>query len=381
MNTIYFEKANLNPTGEIKSTDTHTAINAVAIVTGISWQDVVKKLVEQAHIRSNLPSYSTCITDMIRALGFRKSDSGLRAKDLLEKNNNLKSKRKYIIKFHYSGYFAMVPNEADSYTVKGIADSNDNIDISNYFIEDAWEFYPETDNRTGIFRATNQRSMPEDHKRFKAQNLNPQNKYIGDCVIRALSAAYDDCSWDKALDYLAQASNYCDPTINSTPNVTLTLSKLGFESHKKIYRNNKLLTGNEFCELMSHLYFNGERIFAFVGSSHCAAILPIMQDDGTYIYKIQDTWDSTSKKIGDYWTYKKEKQTLRKNLTFNELELNEKIVHPTFGEGTIIKINLSGNHKILDIDFMNYGIKKISEDWLLKTLKLKVAPKLSINSA
>lgn len=106
-----------------------------------------------------------------------------------------------------------------------------------------------------------------------------------------------------------------------------------------------------------------------------------MQDDGTYIYKIQDTWDSTSKKIGDYWTYKKEKQTLRKNLTFNELELNEKIVHPTFGEGTIIKINLSGNHKILDIDFMNYGIKKISEDWLLKTLKLKVAPKLSINSA
>lgn len=61
MNTIYFEKTNLKPTGEIKSTDTHTAINAVAIVTGISWQDVVKKLVEQAHIRSNLPSYSTCI--------------------------------------------------------------------------------------------------------------------------------------------------------------------------------------------------------------------------------------------------------------------------------------------------------------------------------
>lgn len=85
MNPIYFEKTNLNPTGKIKSTDAHSAINAVAIVTGISWQDAVKKLVEQAHIRSNLPGYSTCITDMIRVLGFRKSDSSLRVKDLLGK--------------------------------------------------------------------------------------------------------------------------------------------------------------------------------------------------------------------------------------------------------------------------------------------------------
>ncbi len=366
MHTIHFEETNLNLTGERRLTATHSEVNAVAIATNTSWKDVVKSLIEQAHLRSNMPSYSTCITDTIRAFGFKKSDSHLCVKDLVEKINKQKETRKYIIKLRYSGYFAIVPNETDLYIVKGITNSNAN--ISNRFIEEVWEFYPGTDNRTGLSRTTNKRSLPEDHKGFKAKNLNPQDKYIGDCVIRALSAAYNDCSWDDAMDYLAQASNYCEPIINSTTNINLTLSKLGFEHHKKICRNNKMLTGKEFCELMSHTYFKGEKIFAYVGSSHCAAILPIKQGNGTYIYKIQDTWDSTSKKIGDYWTYKEEKKVHHPNLTFGNLKLNEKISHPRFGEGTIVNITLSGNNKILEVDFNEYGIKKISEDWLQKNI-------------
>lgn len=369
MNTIHFEETNLNPTCERKLTATHTAVNAVAIATNVSWQEVVKSLIEQAHIRSNMPSYSTCITDMIRAFGFKKTDSYLSVKELFEKIKVQKETKKYIIKLRYSGYFSIVPNEADLHVVKGITNSNAN--ISNRFIEEVWEFYPGTDNRTGLSRTTTKRSMPEDHKGFKAKNLNPQDKYIGDCVIRALSAAYNDCSWDEAMDYLAQASNYCEPIINSTPNINLTLSKLGFEHHKKICRNNKMLTGKEFCELMSHTYFKGEKIFAYVGSSHCAAILPIKQDDGTYIYKIQDTWDSTTRKIADYWVYKGEKKVHHLNLKFNSLKLNEKIVHPRFGEGTIVNITLSGNSKILEVDFNEYGIKKISEEWLQKNISKK----------
>ncbi len=86
MNTIHFEETNLNPTGERRLTATHTAVNAVAIAINISWQEVVKSLIEQAHIRSNMPSYSICITDMIRACGFKKFDSYLYVKDLVEKN-------------------------------------------------------------------------------------------------------------------------------------------------------------------------------------------------------------------------------------------------------------------------------------------------------
>ena len=324
----------------------------------------MKKLIEQAHIRSNMPSYSTCITDMLRACGFKKIESYLYFKNLLEKLNNLNIKRKYILKLRYSGYFALVPDESGIYMVKGITTGNFN--ILNRYIEELWEFHPGTDNRTGLFRTTSKRSMPEDSKKFHAKNLNPQDKYVGDCVIRALSASYNDCTWDEAMDHLARASNYCEPIINSTPNINLTLSKLGFEHHKKIIRNNKMLTGKEFCELMSHTYFKGERIFAYVGTNHCAAILPIKQDDGRFIYKIQDTWDSTSRKIGDYWIYKKEKNIAYPSLKVNVLKLNEKIVHPRFGEGTIVKICPSGNCKILEIDFYKYGIKKISEDWLQK---------------
>lgn len=366
MNTLYFEETNLNPSGERKLTATHTAVNAVAIATNTSWQEVVKNLIEQAHIRSNMPSYSTCITDMIKAYGFKKTDSYLYVKDLVEKINGQKETSKYIIKLRYSGYFAMLPIDSNSYAVKGITNSSTN--ISNRFIEEVWAFYPGTDNRTGFYRTTNKRSMPEDHKGFKAKNLNPKNKYIGDCVIRALSAAYNDCSWDAAMDHLAEASNYCEPIINSTPNINLTLNKLGFEHYKKIYRNNKMLTGKEFCELMSHTYFKGEKIFAYVGSSHCAAILPVKQDNGTYIYKIQDTWDSTTRKIGDYWVYKGEKKVHHPNLTFNNLKLNEKISHPTFGEGKVINIILSGNSKILEVNFNSYGIKKISEEWLQRNV-------------
>lgn len=369
MNTLYFEETNLNPTGERKLTATHTAVNAVAIATNTSWQEVVKSLIEQAHIRSNMPSYSTCITDMIRAFGFKKSDSYLYVKDLVEKINEQKETRKYIIKLRYSGYFAMVPNDTNSYVIKGITNSSTN--ISSRFIEEVWKFYSVTDNRTGLSRITNKRSMPEDHNGFKAKNLNPQDKYIGDCVIRALSAAYNDCSWDDAMDYLAQDSNYCEPIINSTPNINLTLSKLGFKHYHKICRNNKMLTGKEFCELMSHTYFKGEKIFAYVGSSHCAAILPVKLDNGTYIYKIQDTWNSTTRKIADYWVYKGENKVHHPNLTFNNLKLNEKIVHPRFGEGTIVNITLSGNSKIFEVAFYEYGIKKISEEWLQKNISKK----------
>ena len=47
-----------------------SAVNAIAIVTGKSWQEIVKNLVEQSHKRVNLPTYHTCITDVLRENGF-----------------------------------------------------------------------------------------------------------------------------------------------------------------------------------------------------------------------------------------------------------------------------------------------------------------------
>ena len=196
--------------------------------------------------------------------------------------------------------------------------------------------------------------------------MNPENKNTGDCSVRGLSAAYG-CTWHEAIDHIANAINFSDPSFNITPNINITLIKLGFERHKPIKRGRKLLNGKQFCELMDHTYHDGERIFAYVGRSHCAAILPINQEDGNVKYKIQDTWDSTSRYIGEWFVYKEPvpvSAVIRtQNTTF---ECGETVHHPQFGEGVVLSSIGSGDTKILEIDFNKVGIKKISEAWMRK---------------
>ena len=115
-------------------------------------------------------------------------------------------------------------------------------------------------------------------------------------------------------------------------------------------------------------YHDGERIFAYVGRSHCAAILPIKQEDGSVKYKIQDTWDSTTRYIGEWFVYKDsapDVPTVAQSLN-SAFECGETICHPRFGEGIIISATGSGNTRILEIEFKKAGIKKISEAWLRK---------------
>lgn len=307
---------------------------------------------------------SSLRSGVVRSYGFKKitaaefdSDSGERAADTGEI-------KKYIIKIRHEEYLAIVPDEDGSYAAKGVKGFSPN--VLSRLIEEIWMLYPGTDNRTGIYREVSERSMPKDQKSLHSKNINPKGRFIGDCSVRALGAVYPDCSWDEAMDYLAQASDYCTAFLNTFSNINLTLIKLGFERHNPIKMNNKRLTGKEFCELMAHTYFKGERIFAYVGSGHCAAILPVRQEDGTYTYSIQDTWDCTSRKIGEYWTYIKEESVDTPALTFDALKTGEKIEHPQFGEGTIVKINAFGNSNILEVEFSGYGIKKISEAWLKK---------------
>lgn len=364
MKNLVFAETNLNPTGERKTSAVYTAVNAVAIATGIAWQEAVKRLIEQAHIRSYMPHHPTCITDMMRSYGFKKITAAEFDRDFSEGVSDTGEIKKYIIKIRCEEYLAVVPNEDGSHTVKGIKGFNPL--FLQGLIEEIWEFYPGTDNRTGIYREVSERSMPEDQKNLHSENINPKGRFIGDCSVRALGAAYPDCSWDEAMDHLAQASDYCTPFLNTFSNINLALIKLGFERHNPIKMNNKRLTGKEFCELMTHTCFKGERIFAYVGSGHCAAILPVKQEDGSCVYSIQDTWDCTSRKIGEYWTYIKEESVDRPTLTFNKLKIGEKIEHPQFGEGIIVKINSFGNSNILDVEFNGYGIKKISETWLQK---------------
>lgn len=358
MDKICIEKINLNPTGEFYPDVSHTAVNSVAIITGKPWKAVVKTLIEQAHIRANKPTYPTVITDMIRAAGFKKINSYTSLEELLDANQT----SSFLIKLHYSGYFALVP-ENGRFVAKGMLNTASPIILLRK-IDEVWQFFPETDNRTNINRKKRDRKIPDDSKKFSGKNINPKNNFVGDCAIRALGGAFD-CTWDEALDHLAMASDYSEPVVNRQENINLTLSKLGFERHTAFKSGGKYVTGSEFCNLMSHTYFRGERILVYlISPSHCAAVLPEKQEDGTYLYKIQDSWDCTNKKIGEYWVLKPQKKASTAPPQPSTLRVNETLQHPQYGEGKIVKIYASGSVNIVEVDFGSFGIKKIAETWL-----------------
>lgn len=180
--------------------------------------------------------------------------------------------QKYIIKTYY-GYFVVVSdNEVERYSFEGLWLSS--CSVRDTWVDELWLYVPGTDNHTGIEHTVKERSAPKENFSLEFKNMNPENKSTGDCNVRGLSAAYG-CTWHEVVDHIAKTIRFSDPSLNTRPNINITLSKLGFERHNPIKRGNILLNGKQFCELMDYTYHDGERIFAYIGRSHCAAIFPI----------------------------------------------------------------------------------------------------------
>lgn len=361
-----------------------TAINSIALVTGMTWEESVKSLIEQACLRSNMPCYPTCVTDMLRVNGMKpmKNEYLKVSEFLFELNCSNDKTAKYIINLGYAGYFAVCFDDVyNRFLLKGTMKYSHKLE--NCTIEKIWEYDLGTDNRTGINRTSKKRRHIDNKERLLIKNENSKDKNIGDCVVRAISAVYD-CSWEKAVDLLAKANGYCDPVINTTKNIALTLTMLGFKKYHTIKIGNDAITGDQFCNVMDNKFTNGEKIYAFSGKHHAVAILPTYKD-GKYFYKIQDTWDSSRREIYEYWVYgdksieasptlsQKEKiNSLSKQEDTNEVKLenyqiNSIVVHKKFGEGVVKNITGSEKNRVLEIDFKHEGIKKISESWLNKS--------------
>ena len=349
------------------------AINSVVICTGSAWEDVVKCLIEQAHIRSNMPIDATCVTDMIRASGFAPMSHYMTIRELVEICEEAGNFSKaFIVRVALYGYLAVVPNEdGDGYVIKCMYQTQ-NV-IENRRMSECWMYVPGTDNRTGIKRDIIKRNgRTKSHRELELANVNPMGRNVGDCSVRALCAALE-CTWDEAVDLLAKANGYKDPVINTMPNINNVLIMLDFERHKMLKLNGKRLTGKQFCDAMTKTYHNGERIFAYVGKNHCAAFLPFEEPDGSVLYKAQDTWDSTDRRIEDYWVIPPKAQRMKAAEPEREaqpeaeapLSVGGVVTHPTFGKGVI----RADSGTVLTIEFESVGVKKLSKDWLTKTKK------------
>ncbi len=345
-----------------------SAVNAVQLCSGTGWRDIVRSLMDQAHIKSCMPSYVTCVTDMIKVNGFA-SVPCFESLQSFADTAVPGSDEKYIVRLRYYGYCALLPDEnTGGYRLTGIRKPD--WDLMKAQVDACWKYVPGTDNRTHIkrkgFRIPR---IDRDHKEFEFKNVNPKENSVGDCAVRGLCGALD-CTWDEAVDLLAETSGYTNPIINSCSNINNTLIRLKFDRHKTIRKNGRMLTGKEFCDLMTYTYHRGEHIFAYVGRSHCAAILPFTGPGGEIRYKTQDTWDSTNKKIGDYWVipanYKLEslkKEPARQEGKNTAFTPGGSVTHPRFGRGTI----LEEKDGVLTVEFEKAGIKRLLKEFFQNT--------------
>ena len=129
-------------------------------------------------------------------------------------------------------------------------------------------------------------------------------------------------------------------------------------------KDNRLLTGKEFCDLIHDMFPAGTRIYAHPGRSHAVAILVFNGD-----YKIVDTWDSTNHPITDYWV-KYPKRGKRPNRTkqddtLTELQVDMWIRHKVYGVGVVRNI---ANGMVL-IQFPKGVEKQLAEKWVLANCK------------
>lgn len=186
---------------------------------------------------------------------------------------------------------------------------------------------------------------------------NPCGNSIGDCVVRGISGAMD-ISWREALELLA---SFGEVTVNSRNVYSQLLMREGFIHHKPIVRDGRRLKGADFCKEMDDQYHNGERIFAHVGRSHVAAIVPT---EGSLRYKLMDSWDSSQSNIGDYWV-----KPVRIPSTPPDVKKDAKSVlagdsirHPSFGVGVVI----AAYPGVLAVDFGDGEVRRLEEKWVLK---------------
>ena len=202
------------------------------------------------------------------------------------------------------------------------------------------------------------RVPPKSHEAFQYLQKNPKNLYTGDCVIRAMAAVLDT-SWDDALDRILDAGERRIAAANTPCVFERLLEKEGFVFHSEMRLDGRKLRGKTFCYELGRMFHAGERVFAYVGNNHVAAILPF-DEEGKTKYKIVDNWDSSTRLIGKFW--------VKTPTRVEQLEeagalpaLGASVIHPVFGEGCVQSIHPLG---YATVDFAANGIRMLDCKWI-----------------
>ena len=348
------------------------AVNALVIANHSTWNDEFHGLLEQVHQLHLMPNDLKCILALYEARGFIRQPGikgYIKVEDVVNyMNANCHDGQIAIVKANQKHPFmAIVPGEnsknvptwdrGNGYHCFGLLCS------PRYSISDIWIRWADGQDHSPVKRRKGRTgkkknlSIPADHEAFHYLQKNPPER-IGDCVIRAFAAALD-ISWDEAMDRIASASNNENTTVNTAPVYHQLLKKEGFSKRSPMHINGKKLTGKEFCRELDKMLLNGERVFAYVGRNHVAAVLPFIEH-GTTHYKIVDSWDSSDRLIGDYWIKEPTREEGRMSIE-KVMLVGSYVTHPLFGRGKVQSVHRSG---WVAIDFPKGGFRVLDCRWI-----------------
>lgn len=151
----------------------------------------------------------------------------------------------------------------------------------------------------GGLKGLNMKRMEKypDTATFYFYNANPHNKFVGDCVIRAICTALEQ-SWEQTVRELTEIGIKYGYLVDEPKCYGRYLESKGWVKCKQPRKkDNTKYTGREFCEKLQEWSSDiptsvDGRYIAHIGGHHMVAIV-----NG----RVFDTWNSTGGCIGNYW--------------------------------------------------------------------------------
>ena len=147
------------------------------------------------------------------------------------------------------------------------------------------------------------KKIPTDTKYYHFYNANPKDKKTGDCVIRALSVAFNK-DWDTILDELVGYAHRYKQMVDSDELYIKYIKNNGYTTEKQPrYENGTKYTGEEFCDLLNYRGLNYP-VLAHIGSHHITVFVNGRDDT----YRVNDTWNCSRDKVGKVYIDKRDIQ-------------------------------------------------------------------------
>ncbi len=354
-----------------------TAVNAAAVVTGKPWAEIFRSLIDQSHAQCRMPNDFLCVKEMLRSHHFILQPShnsvSISAEDV----------RAYMDEHCTSGVCAIVRTVRYGYgahllAILPVTDENGTSykiagyeDRSRYRAEEIWLRWPDLEDHSPVARRKSgapvtkkERRIPESHARYCYHQENPENRRIGDCLVRGLSSACG-ISWHEAVDLLTVHNR---TTINTHVVFREVLKKQGFVHHDLYRPGEKYPTVAEFCSEANRKFRRGEHLFVYVGTSHVAAVLPFPEEDGSFRYRVVDTWDSSSGRATEYWVRPVPEEPAEET-ALPEFAVGDRIEHPVFGTGVVRTVSGDAPQIRLEIEFPEAGVKKFGAGWVAENCR------------